>query len=326
MITLITGKPGSGKTLLAVEMIFNNSKSDVIRPCFSNIDGLDYKALNCFCLEEPKDWFHLPEGSFIFIDESQDFMPPRPSGKPIPKHVDMLNKHRHFGHDIVLITPDPKLLDVTARKTVGRHLHCYRPFGLEHRKVFEWNGCNESPEPSKNESNALVKKKSFDKKLFNYYKSAEIHTHKARMPWKKFVILFGAIFLAFFLFGYSFLSILSKPESNTINNETDTINNETDTINNETDILQSSISSDGLGISDAGSSSSLPPLAYYRGMITVGDVDTILIELVSGEYVYLDQFEGYKIDGPIIFVYFDLQSDPVFFIKNFELAAHLLGR
>ncbi|MGL6383496.1 zonular occludens toxin domain-containing protein [Aeromonas caviae] len=177
MITLITGRPGSGKTLLAVEMIRDNANGERIRPLFTNIDGLNFGRLRCFPLDDPTAWPQLPSGAIVVIDECQKIMPPRPSGAKVPPHVDFLNEHRHAGIDLILMTPDPKLIDVLARKTVGRHLHAYRPFGMEHRKIFEWNSCNEDPEPSQGEKNALITKKPFDKTLYELYTSAEVHTH-----------------------------------------------------------------------------------------------------------------------------------------------------
>lgn len=325
MITLITGKPGSGKSLLAVEMILDNSKADSIRPCFSNIDGLDYKALKCFPLDEPDKWHTLPVGSLIIIDEAQDWMPPRPSGKAVPEHVDMLNKHRHMGYDVILMTPDPMLLDVTARKTVGRHLHCYRPFGMKHRKVFEWNGCNDSPEPSKNESNALVKKKPFDESLFGYYKSAEAHTHKPRIPWKKFAVLVGAIAFAVSLFAYAGTSIYKTGHDDVVANTEATLQQASKSLGGNTvsETPSPESASDAL-IPDAGSDHSLP-MAYYRGMVTARGTETILIELPSGQYVHLDQFEGFKVENFTTLLYFDVTADPVYRIEDPELAIHLRG-
>ena len=316
MITLITGKPGSGKSLLAVEMILDNSKADSIRPCYSNIDGLDCKSLLCFSLDEPDQWHKLPDGSLIIIDEAQDWMPPRPSGRAVPEQVDLLNKHRHQGFDVVLMTPDPMLLDVTARKTVGRHLHCYRPFGVEHRKVFEWNGCNDSPEPSKNESNALVTKKPFDKSLFSYYKSAEVHTHKPRLPYKKFVLFLGSLFFAVFLFGYSFYSIYESGQ---------------DVSDSVVGVVDESVSVFDDEIIDEAVFSVVPvalsavPSVYYRGRYSVSGHETILLELPSGESVRLLDFDSYSVEGFTVFLYLGGSDSPVFRVDHPVLARHLKG-
>ena len=179
MITLITGRPGSGKTLLAVEMIRDKRerRADPAAVREHRWPGLRPSAL--FSTGGPD---HLAR-SASRVHRGDRRMPktyaPRASGARVPHHVQYLNEHRHAGIDLILMTPDPKLIDVLARKTVGRHLHAYRPFGMEHRTVFEWNSCNEDPEPSQGEKNALITKKPFDKTLYELYTSAEVHTHKS---------------------------------------------------------------------------------------------------------------------------------------------------
>jgi zona occludens toxin (predicted ATPase) len=201
MIHLITGTPGSGKTLLAVELIVKNRNSEKIRPLYANIEGLNLNELRCFKLDEVDSWYDLPDGSIIVIDECQRWFRPRPNGSAVPECISRFETHRHQGHDIILITQHPGLIDRNIRKLVDRHQHMYRPFGMDHRKVFEWNTCNESPEPSQNESNALRTKLKFDKELFKYYQSASIHTSTKRIPIKQIAIFAGAILVTVILGG-----------------------------------------------------------------------------------------------------------------------------
>lgn len=197
MIKLLTGSPGAGKSLLAVELILENSRSDSPRALFSNINGLDFDGLRCFPLESAIDWHNLPDGSIIVIDECQQHFPPRPSGSKVPPYISAFETHRHKGHDVILITQHPNLIDQNIRRLVDHHIHAYRPFGFKHRVLFEWNGCNLDPEPAKSESNALKKKKKFDSNLFKFYKSASVHTDKARPPYKKIITLFCALIVVF---------------------------------------------------------------------------------------------------------------------------------
>lgn len=201
MIHLITGTPGSGKTLLAVELILKNRNSEKIRPLYANIEGLNLEELRCFKLDEVDTWYDLPDGAIIVIDECQRWFRPRPNGSAVPEWISRFETHRHHGHDIILITQHPGLIDRNIRKLVDRHQHMYRPFGMDHRKVFEWNTCNESPEPSQNESNALRTKLKFDKELFKYYQSASIHTSTKRIPIKQIAVFVGAILVTVILGG-----------------------------------------------------------------------------------------------------------------------------
>lgn len=213
MITLITGVPGSGKSLLAVQMLLENAQSESPRPAFSNIEGLDYQALACFPLDNALTWYDLPEGSLIVIDECQRFFPPRPSGSKVPEFISQMETHRHKGHDLVLITQGPKLVDQNVRTLTGRHLHMYRPFGIKRRTVFEWNAVNENPEPAKNDANALTKKLPFDESLFKYYTSAVQHTHGARLPVKKLAVLGCSLLLVVLLGGFVVTRLLAgQPE------------------------------------------------------------------------------------------------------------------
>lgn len=286
MITLITGRPGSGKTLLAVEMIRDNANAERIRPLFCNIDGLDFDRLRCFPLDDPTAWPQLPSGAIVVIDECQKIMPPRPSGAKVPPHVDFLNEHRHAGIDLILMTPDPKLIDVLARKTVGRHLHAYRPFGMEHRKIFEWNSCNEDPEPSQGEKNALITKKPFDKTLYELYTSAEVHTHKSRPPLKKFALLIGSLLTAVTLFAWSFWSIWQQGQGDIPSEQAATVTTA------ERGAVSAAVSS---------AEPSLPPPipeAFFRSRVVVNGHPEYRIELgEGGGYASLDMFAAYRVEG-----------------------------
>jgi zona occludens toxin (predicted ATPase) len=218
MIHLITGTPGSGKTLLAVELILKNRRSENIRPLYANIEGLNLDELRCFKLEDVEQWYELPDNSIIVIDECQRWFRPRPNGSAVPECISRFETHRHHGHDIILISQHPGLIDRNIRKLVDRHQHMYRPFGLDHRKAFEWNTCNENPEPSQNEANALKTKMKFDEDLYRYYHSASIHTGTKRYPFKQIATFIGAILFTILLGGnfvYSKLAVANSGHKDT---------------------------------------------------------------------------------------------------------------
>lgn len=214
MIHLITGAPGTGKSLLAVEIILDNSLSENPRPIFSNINGLDFEKLRCFPLDNPEEWHTYPVGSLLVIDECQRYFPPRPNGSKVPQNIAEFETHRHHGLDIILLTQHPTFIDANIRKLVDRHQHGFRPFGKKRRTLLEWTGCNDNPEPAKNESNSLQKRKPFDPKLFQYYKSSSQHTDKDRTPWAKVLFPFVMLVLVVVAFGFAFYRLSpSKPES-----------------------------------------------------------------------------------------------------------------
>ncbi|MFQ2571925.1 zonular occludens toxin domain-containing protein [Aeromonas caviae] len=178
MITLITGTPGSGKTLRCVEILaeLRDSADPKVRSrlIFSNIADLapEIGAVTEF---DPLCWMDLPEGSLIVVDEFQDFWPSRPSGSKRPESVAALNTHRHKGVDFILLTQHPGLVDQDIRALVGRHLHAYRPRGLEHSMWYEWSYCELSCQPK---LKPIPEKRKFNREIFSLYKSTVENTHK----------------------------------------------------------------------------------------------------------------------------------------------------
>lgn len=318
MIDLTTGVPGSGKTLLLIELIHKNMQSEQIRPLFSNIDGLDFDSLRCFPLPDPEKWYDLPDGSIVVIDECQRWFPPRPNGSAVPEHIKRFETHRHQGLDIYLITQHPKLIDVNIRKFIGRHSHCYRPFGMKQRTVLEWNSICEEPEPNNSTSTALSTKIKFDESLFNYYKSATAHTHKARMPWKKIALLIGSFLFAIFAFagvGYSLyadgLSSSSKPavEKKTVSPPATSPAAVTTTA--ITSLAQSPEATGGIA----------PVWLKYTGYIrTLAGLDVLLEDVTTGQAFRLKDFTGYKREGiDTVFYLSDANNEYQYRVRDREL-------
>lgn len=174
---LITGLPGSGKTLLAVEIIKLNADSENPRPLFTNINGIDCKALRCFQL--PNDQVtqinkdNYPVGSIFVIDEAQEHYPPRSSGAKKPEHIAFFEVRRHVGYDFILLTQHPKLIDKNIRLLLADHYHNNRPFGMGYRNVLHWPSVNEDPEPNQSASTAVVEKKNTMQSFIN---STKVHS------------------------------------------------------------------------------------------------------------------------------------------------------
>lgn len=191
MITLITGVPGSGKTLSVVSdlakkvkkewadrKIFTHGIPELTIPTEKIPEGHDIKDMNV--------WLQYPEnnGSVVIVDEAQNIFPPRSAGSKTPELVEWLHVHRHSGVDIILITQMPGRIDKQVRDLVGAHYHIHKtPLGVRMR--YFWDYCENNPKSGMRNARPEVYK--FDKKAFGLYKSAEIHTKvktpKSRVLW-----------------------------------------------------------------------------------------------------------------------------------------------
>jgi zona occludens toxin len=192
VIRIITGLPGSGKSLSAVEVLLHAKAS--ARPVYAcGIDGLrDDLALP---LTDPLQWESLPDGSLIVVDEAQKWFPAKRSGEPIPP-IAALSEHRHRGFDFVLITQHPNLLDVYIRRLVGEHIHVLRRFGSHTCERIRWGECVDDPQSIAMRRCGTSQIWRYPKALFTAYTSATQHTHKRSIPWRLValpLILMGVI-------------------------------------------------------------------------------------------------------------------------------------
>lgn len=205
MITLITGTPGAGKTLFALTEVFPQFKD---RKVF--VDGvpdllLDHE-LPAGPLDTPisktellpkiasyADW--LPDNSVLIVDECQRVWRPRSAASQVPPGVEAMETHRHHGHDLVLITQHPNLLDGNVRRLIGRHLHVRRVWGMPRAIIYEWD-CATDPNRV---STATKRTWSYPKKSFGIYKSASVHTSRGqRPPWLFYALFVLPVVLGFF--------------------------------------------------------------------------------------------------------------------------------
>lgn len=204
MITLRTGLPGAGKTLFSIY-------DYVARPplgaaeSFRDVDGvkepiqvfasgvpfsdLGLSSLPVTILEDPTRWMDCPSGSVVLIDECQRIFRSRPPGAPVPDYVSALETHRHLGIDLVFITQDPMLLDKHVRRLVGQHYHSKRTFGLNSTTMFFWQHCCDDPNGYHEKKEATKHRRNLPKKIYPYYKSAEVHTVKRKIPFRVWATL-----------------------------------------------------------------------------------------------------------------------------------------
>lgn len=214
-VSVVTGKPGHGKTLYAVTKIEALAKEQNRQVYYNGIEGL---TLDWLPLDDATQWHnpeHVPDGAIIVIDEAQRVFPPRSTGSRVPAHVQPFDTHRHRGLDVYLITQDPMLIDSFARNLAGEHIHVLRPFGTQQAKIFRWEHVVDPD--SRSERNLAVDTSFFryPKESFDRYKSATVHTVKRKLPWKLAVglpILLAVLALSIVI-GYKTLNNLKAKDA-----------------------------------------------------------------------------------------------------------------
>ncbi len=214
MFVLVTGLPGSSKT----SHVIDRYMAVTDRPIYYHGIPLTQKGreqLGWHQLDRDQvtNWpEEIPPGSILIVDEAQRIFPTRAPSKPVPPALSALETHRHEGIDITFITQDPGLIDSHARKLVNEHYHYSRPFGAPF--VFEYHsGSGVVSVGSKSELSACVKtKRGLPKRVYDLYKSAEVHTHKFRPPKILFIVPLLLLFTLFM--GYRFITGFSDMGEN----------------------------------------------------------------------------------------------------------------
>lgn len=188
-LTIVTGVPGAGKTLFTLDRIKRENipeKGQKARPVFVfNIPELDYQFFGAQELKDPDKWFELPEGSIIVFDEAQQVFPQRSAGNAVPDKCQHFSTHRHRGYDIFIVTQDASNVDAFIRRMCGRHFHVGRILNREVATVYEFDHFESMPTGYHEKKAAVsVTPWKFPKRLFDRYRSATLHTYKARTPWR----------------------------------------------------------------------------------------------------------------------------------------------
>lgn len=216
MLYLNTGTPGAGKSLFTIWTVEKRRQSDNKElhdkwvESGSDVDvpalvrdvyyfNINVKKLPWIKLAKPEDWLNCPIGSLIVFDECQEAFPPRANSSTPPKYVSELAKARHGGYDIYFITQHPTFVDPYVRKLAEEHNHLMRPWGAKKAVVHTWKGVKDNCDKSRKDS--LTSSFSYPKEVFTWYKSAEVHTHKFKVPKKVIAMLLIPFLIAACVYG-----------------------------------------------------------------------------------------------------------------------------
>jgi len=218
MINLYTGTPGAGKTAAAMsemlgllpesrplfvhgvpdlkiqhEPVFCHAKS--CQPCQDALREMDNIEKQQVLFAE--DW-HLwaPDGAILFFDEVQHIYRPRASSVKPPESIMAFETHRHRGLDFYMVSQSPRLFDINLRQLIGRHIHIVSKWAGRYQ--FEWPECSDNV---KSTAGAVKSSYKLDKKVFDLYKSASIHTKvKKKIPTALYAL--AGLFIFGSLLGY----------------------------------------------------------------------------------------------------------------------------
>lgn len=230
MLKLYTGIPGAGKTLNAIDDVWTDSHwqltteqkqendlpPDFKRPVFFyGIKGCSVPDWVRLTDEQLFKWWELPRWSIIIIDEAYSFAPTQATGATPPPHIERLARHRHEGIDFVFIAQHATQLSTFLRKMVEVHYHCTRPFGFSYTRIYRFEGVQADPDNYHAKKDATIINKPLNKEIFPYYKSAEVHTHKARIPKKLYILIF-LIFLTVSIFGWFGHTVYKKSHPDSV--------------------------------------------------------------------------------------------------------------
>lgn len=211
MLYLVTGTPGSGKTLNTIKFI-RESKQFQNRDIYVfGIRDLNPEfGWNMLDEEQAKAWHDLPSNSVIIFDEAYNIFPTKHGAQGTPDHVKKLAVHRHKGFDIFLICQKVVgQLDTFTRGLINRHQHYARIMGSLNINRFTWDVCQQNPDSASTRKDANVDQFRMDKKYFGAYHSADEHTHTLSVPWKKIAFL-GVLIVLLVLCVRSFMGYFDR--------------------------------------------------------------------------------------------------------------------
>lgn len=231
MIYLITGTPGSFKTLSTIGRVLKyqeeQKKLGAERTVYcANVSGINIDGWQTF--ECGKDWINLPDGAIVVIDEcqkeEQGFGRMSQAAK-VPLHISELETHRHRGIDIFLITQGPHLINSHIKPLIDTHWHYVRKYGWDRAHVYTSTGIIKNPETKANLKDLEHSIYKPDKSLFDKYQSATLHTVQKRVPKAIYLGIPSLIALIFAMFmGIKTVKGLADAPSETPNNTAEKIN------------------------------------------------------------------------------------------------------
>lgn len=185
MIYLTTGGNGAGKTLFTLKDVREQQLKEG-RPVYYHGFTPTQVLLDWGWQEfDPKKWQDLPDGSVCVFDECQNEFPAKLQGD-LPDYINAVAQHRRKrGFDFWMITPHPSLIHVNIRRLIESpswHRHMKRSFGADMVSELKFNHAEMKCELPNAGKNGQVTLRAYPKEVYDWYKSASLHTGKRKLP------------------------------------------------------------------------------------------------------------------------------------------------
>ena len=201
MLYIRTGKPGHGKTLNTIREVDQKAHKEGRVVYYHNVAGLKTDQLQAawFEFDDPYKWYELPHDAIIVVDEAQGWFGVRDPRQKPPEHISRFETMRHQGHEVHLVTQDPRYIDVHLRRLCNGHIHYWRVFKSQQLLRFESEAVIEAVEKKTSFKDADKTTLKLDKKYFGVYTSTKAQHHFAFKPPKKMILALAVIIGAAFM-------------------------------------------------------------------------------------------------------------------------------
>ncbi|MEX6501714.1 zonular occludens toxin domain-containing protein [Pseudomonas zhanjiangensis] len=187
MLYIRTGKPGHGKTLNTIREVDQKAHAEGRLVYYHNINGLKPEQLQApwYPFEDPEKWYELPNDAIVVVDEAQGWFGSRDPRQRPAEHITRFETMRHQGHEVHLVTQDPRYLDVHLRRLCNGHVHYWRVFKSQQLLRFESEVVVEKVEVKTSFKDADKKSLRLDKRYFTAYTSSNAKHHfQTKLPTK----------------------------------------------------------------------------------------------------------------------------------------------
>ncbi len=199
MLYIRTGKPGHGKTLNTIREVDQQAVKQGRVVYYHNINGLKPEVLKAswFPFDDPEKWFELPNDAIIVVDEAQGWFGANdPRSRP-GEHITRFETMRHQGHEVHLVTQDPRYLHVHLRRLCNGHVHYWRVFKSQQLIRFESESVIEKVEQQSSFKDADKRRLKIDPSYFGAYTSTNAQHHfKTKIPKKMVLALIALVVIA----------------------------------------------------------------------------------------------------------------------------------